>query len=384
MELHLNQVAHRRPASHAEQRVLSLQSVEQARACISRWSGYSPTPLRNLRALAHQLGLAEILYKDESSRFGLGSFKALGGAYAATQEVQRLLRKRGVEASTQELIDGVWAHEAAAITLGCATDGNHGVSVAYAAQRMGCPCLIFMHQHASPDRELHMQRLGATVRRTPGTYDDSVHIARETLHDFGGALIADTSVDAFEQVPAEVIQGYAVMLLEILEQRPGTLPTHVFVQGGVGGLAAAAAGWLAERFGTRRPILTVVEPETAACLLASARLGRAARVGGSLETVMGMLSCGEASPIAWTILQERADAFMTIDDEAARRARDLLSRSVGDIPLNVGHSGSAGLAGLLEIMSHPSAAASLELNPNSRVLVFGTEAADEDPRESRS
>lgn len=382
MELHLNQAAHRRPASHAEQRVVSLPSAEQAHACISRWSGYAPTPLRSLEALAHQVGLTEILYKDESARFALGSFKALGGAYAATREVQRLLRKRGVEASTQELIDGVWAQEAAAITLGCATDGNHGVSVAYAAQRMGCPCLIFMHPHASPNRERHMRRLGATVRRTPGTYDDSVHIARESLRELGGALIADTSLEVFEQVPAEVIQGYTVMLREIVEQHAGTPPTHVFVQGGVGGLAAACAGWFAERFGSHRPILTVVEPEAAACLLASARLGRAAKVGGNLETVMGMLSCGEASPIAWTILQDRADAFMTIDDDAARRARDHLSRGAAGIPLNVGYSGGAGLAGLLEIMSRPAQAASLKLNPDSRVLVFGTEAADEDPRGS--
>jgi diaminopropionate ammonia-lyase len=353
--------------------VVSLRSAAAARSVISQWPGYSPTPLRTLTPLARQLGLAEILYKDESNRFSLGSFKALGGAYAATLEVQRLLRKRGIEATPQELIDGVWMRDAAGITVGCATDGNHGVSVAYAAGRMGCPCIIYMHEHASSYREQHMRRLGATVRRTPGTYDDSVRTARDAIGDLGGALIADTSVKPFEQVPAEVIQGYTVMLLEILDQHPDAPPTHVFVQGGVGGLAAACAGMLAERFGEQRPTVIVVEPHAAACLLASARLGRATKVDGDLATVMGMLSCGEASPIAWTILQGRADAFMSINDAAAVRARDFLSAE--GFAFSVGLSGAAGVAGLMALMDSKTEAASLNLNGNSRVWVFGTEAA---------
>jgi diaminopropionate ammonia-lyase len=320
--------------------------------------------------------LGEILYKDESGRFELGSFKALGGAYAATLEVQRILRKRGIEATPRELIGGVWGRETTTITVGCATDGNHGVSVAYAAQCMGCPCVIYMHQLASSSREQHMLRLGATVHRTPGTYDDSVHIARESIRKFGGALIADTSAAPFETIPAEVIQGYTVMLLEILDQQQGAVPTHVFVQGGVGGLAAACCGFLAERFGAHRPTLVVVEPQAAACLLASARLGRAAKVDGNLDTVMSMLSCGEASPIAWTVLKERCDVFMSIEDGAARRARELLSSGDPGFSLNVGFSGAAGVAGLMELMGDPARAASLGLGRESVVLVFGTEAGD--------
>jgi len=353
---------------------VSLQSAADAYSEIRQWTGYSPTPLHRLAPLAQRLGLGEILYKDEATRFSLGSFKALGGAYAAAREVQRILQNsHGLEVSLQELFNGGRTREARAITLCCATDGNHGVSVAYAAKCMGCRCVVFMHEHASSSREKHMLRLDAEVRRTPGTYDDSVRIARDAFLKFGWSLIADTSAEAFEQVPAEVIQGYTVMLLEIFQQHVGPPPTHVFIQGGVGGLAAAVAGFLAERFGEHRPRVIVVEPGAAACLLASARLGRAASIEGDLETVMGMLSCGEASPIAWTIIEQRCDAFMTIDDAVAVHAHDLLCRGEAGRALNVGYSGAAGVAGLLELMKHPAEAAALGLDRESRVLVFGTE-----------
>jgi diaminopropionate ammonia-lyase len=379
VQLYRNPSAHRGPTTAAEHRIVSLQSSTEARTEIRQWAGYSPTPLYSLTPFAQRFGVSEVLYKDEATRFSLGSFKALGGAYAAAREVQRLLRARtGADVSLRALFSGACARETAAITLCCATDGNHGVSVAYAAESMGCRCVVFMHGNASRSRESHMLGLGAAVRRTPGTYDDSVRIARDAVRDFGWVLIADTSAGPFEQVPAEVIQGYTVMLLEILEQHAGPPPTHVFLQGGVGGLAAAAAGFLAERFGEHRPTLIVVEPDTAACLLASVRLGRAARIEGDLETVMGMLSCGEASPIAWTILKERCDAFMTINDQAAQAAHDILGCGEAGRALSVGYSGAAGVAGFMELMRCPDEAAALGLNRDSRVLVFGTETGGGD------
>jgi diaminopropionate ammonia-lyase len=233
-----------------------------------------------------------------------------------------------------------------------------------------------MHEQASSARERLMLELGATVRRTPGTYDDSVRIAREAVGNPGWVLIADTSVETFEQVPAEVIQGYTVMLLEILDQDPHAIPTHVFVQGGVGGLAAAVAGFLAERFGEHRPLVIVVEPDTAACLLASSNAGMASRIEGNLHTIMGMLECGEASSIAWTILKQRADAFITIDDETAVQAHDFLTRGLAGEPLDVGYSGAAGVAGLMAAITAPEVAAALQLDKASRILSFGTEMVD--------
>jgi diaminopropionate ammonia-lyase len=373
----LNPNAHRRAATSEERRIVSLQSATQALVEIRRWSGYTPTPLRDLASLAAQLGVHEIHYKDESTRFSLGSFKALGGAYAAARQVQRMLRGRnGQDVSLSDLFSGRHGGEIQDITLCCATDGNHGVSVAFAARRMNCRCVIFMHEQASSTREKLMLELGATVHRTPGTYDDSVRIARKAAGSPGWVLIADTTGETFEQVPAEVIQGYTVMLLEILDQDPDALPTHVFVQGGVGGLAAAVAGFFAEHFGEHRPMLIVVEPETAACLLASSNAGMASRIDGNLHTIMGMLECGEASSIAWTILKQRADAFITIDDETAVQAHAFLTRGNAGETLDVGYSGAAGVAGFMAAIADPEVTAALRLDKASRILTFGTEMGD--------
>ncbi len=373
----LNPNAHRRAATREERRIVSLQSAAEALVEIRRWPGYSITPLRDLAPLAARLGVQALRYKDESSRFSLGSFKALGGAYAAAREVQRMLRLRnGQDVSISELFAAGRADDIQDMTLCCATDGNHGVSVAFAANRMNCRCAIFMHANASSARERLMLELGATVHRTPGTYDDSVRIAREAAANDGWVLIADTTLETFEQVPAEVIQGYTVMLQEILDQDPHAVPTHVFVQGGVGGLAAAVAGFLAERFGEHRPMVIIVEPETAACLLASSNAGTASRVEGNLHTIMGMLECGEASSIAWTILKQRADAFITIDDESAVQAHDFLTRGNAGETLDVGYSGAAGVAGLMAAIADPEVAAALRLDKESRILTFGTEMGD--------
>ena len=381
MELTLNPRSHRESYTAAEQRVLSVQASQEALAEMRRWPGYAPTPLRTLGKLAASLGLHEILYKDEGPRFALGSFKALGGGYAAARELQRRLRSAfGIDAALSDIHSGKYAAELKSCTLCCATDGNHGLSVAHAARRFGCHCIVFMHQNASARKAEAIARQGAEVRRTPGTYDDSVRMARDAAGGRGYILIADTSESDFEQVPAEIIQGYSVMILEVLAQiGPSRMPTHVLVQGGVGGLAAAVAGSFAEALGRERPILVVVEPRAAACLMASARVGVPTRIGGELTTVMEMLSCGEASPVAWSILQHRADAFIAIDDEAACRTVELLKDcdATGEsVPIDAGPSGAAGLAGLVDITTQSALRASLQLGPDARVLTFGTEAGE--------
>jgi diaminopropionate ammonia-lyase len=346
------------------------------------WPGYAPTPLRTLGKLAASLSLHEVLYKDEATRFALSSFKALGGGYAAARELQRRLRAAdyGIAATLSDIHSGKYTDELKSCTLCCATDGNHGLSVAHAARLFGCRCIVFMHQNASTRKAEAISRQGAEVRRTPGTYDDSVRMARDAAGDLGYILIADTSESDFEQVPAEIIQGYSVMILEVLAQiGRSRMPTHVFVQGGVGGLAAAVAGSFAEALGQERPTLVVVEPRAAACLMASARVGVPTPIGGELTTVMEMLSCGEASPVAWSILRHRADAFITIDDEAACRTVERLKDcdATGEaVPIDAGLSGAAGLAGLVEISRQSSFRESLKLGPEARVLTFGTEAGE--------
>jgi diaminopropionate ammonia-lyase len=231
-----------------------------------------------------------------------------------------------------------------------------------------------MHEHAPVDKERAIIGLGAHVVRVAGTYDDSVRHARDIANEKGWVLVPDTSEDALDPTARHVIQGYGVMMLETLQQLDQyDRPTHVFVQGGVGGLAAAVAGMLAEAYGPGRPTFVVVEPESAACLLESALQGTAATVGGDLRTAMEMLSTGEASPVAWPVLRQRADVFVAIDDAVAIDTANTLAAGSREAPIDVGVSGAAGLAGLVALLRRREAAGLLGLGADSKVLVFGTE-----------
>lgn len=358
MRIVVNPRASRSEYSAREALVISSALAQEAHREISTWPEYAVTPLHRLRRRAASLGIAELLYKDESGRLGQGSFKALGGAYAATLKLRALAAQEPV-------------------TLCCATDGNHGRSVAFAARRHGCECVVFMHEHASAAKERAIAALGARVQRLSGTYDDSVREARAVAAEKGWVLVADTSEDALDLTTRHVIQGYGVMLLELLEQLSAYgPPTHIFVQGGVGGLAASVAGMFAQALGPKRPRLLVVEPQAAACLLESALHGVPSRVTGNLRTAMEMLSTGEASPVAWPVLQKRADMFIAIGDAVAINTAQELRQASQDPALDVGISGAAGLAGLVALLEHGEAARVLGLDADSKVLVFGTECND--------
>ena len=339
------------------QAILSLAAAGTAHAAISGWDGYAPTPLRSLEAMAAKAGVAQLLYKDEGKRFELKSFKALGGAYA----VDRLVAARGT----------------AGLTVTCATDGNHGRSVAWGARRAGIKAVIYVHETVSEGRAAAIAGFGATVVREGRTYDDAVRASTEAAAKNGWQIVSDTSWPGYEDVPKDVMQGYAVMAMEIEEQ--GARPTHVFVQGGVGGLAAGVLSYRWEKLGAARPIMTMVEPVTAACLYESAASGRLTTVGGDLDTIMAGLACGEPSILAWRILGPGADAFMTITDSmAAASMRDL-----ADIGIVGGESGVAGLAGFRLAAADPAMRAALGLDAASRVVVYGTEGAtDPDVYES--
>lgn len=366
----------------AQRHVLNLEAHGAARREIAAWPGYAPTPLVPLPGLAAAAGVARIWYKDEGGRFGLGSFKALGGAYAVFRllagEVAR--RTGGPAPSAADLLDRRHRDIVSGITVTCATDGNHGRSVAWGARMFGCGCVIYIHATVSDGRRDAIAAFGARVVRTAGNYDDAVRQAGADAAANGWLVVSDTSYDGYMDVPRDVMQGYTLMVQEAIEQLPpGERPTHVFIQAGVGGLAAAVCGHLWERWGTDRPRLVVVEPDTAACLYDSARAGRPVAVHGELDTIMAGLACGEVSLLAWTILETGADDFMTIPDEAARHAMRLLAGGVdGDPPLVAGESAVAGLAGMLGALAGGTAATALGLGPDSRVLLFGSEG-DTDP-----
>jgi diaminopropionate ammonia-lyase len=347
--------------------VLPAAGFRRAKAAITAWPDYAPTPLRELRDVA---GSALVRIKDEASRFGLGSFKALGGAYAVGKLLAAQLSHQGVarSASSTDLADGLYAEYTRQVTVTCATDGNHGRSVAWGAQRFHCPCVVFVHETVSQGRVDAIARHGAKVVRVPGTYDDAVRTANRQAKAAGWFVVSDTSYPGYTEIPRDVMQGYRLMADEAADQWAGPPPTHVFIQAGVGGAAAAVSIQMRERFAPA-PLLIVVEPERAACLLESARAGTMTVVRGGLGTIMAGLACGEPSLLAWQELERAARAFMSISDEAAAVALRLLAAH----GLAVGESGVAGLAGLGLAVADPGSREALRLGDDSRILLFGTE-----------
>ncbi len=360
--------------------VMSEAGFAAALAEISSWPGYAPTPLVQLQGLAAELGLAALTYKDERSRFGLGSFKALGGAYAVANVLRKkVMAARGLKQMTsKELLAGEFADIVRAATVTCATDGNHGRSVAWGAQLFGCACVIFVHEHVSQGRRDAIAKYGAEVREVKGNYDDAVRHAAATAKAEGWTVVSDTSYPGYRDIPLDVMHGYGVMAAEIAQQLPEP-PTHVFAQAGVGAMAAAicASFWL--HWEDRRPRFVVVEPTRADCVYRSLEAGRPVVVGGDLDTVMAGLACGEVSELAWEILRGGVNVAVAIDDAWALEAMKRLARPVaGDAPIVAGETGGTGLGALLAAQDDAHIRADLGLDEGSRVLLIGSEG-DTDP-----
>ena len=346
--------------------------------------GYAPTPLCSLPALAEHLAVAALLVKDESGRSTLGSFKALGGAYAVLRLVLSEAGKaHGKAFSPADLGSPAVCGYARSLTVACATDGNHGRSVAYGARVTGCKAVIFVHAGVSESRAEAMRALGADIVRVAGSYDDSVAEAAHRAAESGWHIVSDTSWPGYEETPARVMQGYLVMVDEAYRRcrELDRMPTHVFLQAGVGGLAGAVAAHWALRCPKETPRFIVVEPDKAACLLHSSIAQRPVRIPATDPTVMAMLECYEPSLIAWRILERLAYAFMAIDDASALRAMRSFARPLaGDPFILSGESGCAGLAGLLAAAADERARSALSLDERSVVLVFNTEGATDRER----
>lgn len=370
-----------RDAAYGESRgaILGQPALEVAKAEIRSWPGYAVTPLHPLQSIARQLKVGAVHYKDEGGRFGLGSFKALGGAYAVARLLCQVVGQRlGRVVTTADLLTSPCRELAGEITVTCATDGNHGRSVAWGAQLFGCQCVIYIHATVSDGRRQAIEHYGATVVRTAGNYDDSVRQADADAKAMGRYVISDTSYEGYMDVPRDVMQGYQLMVEEAAQQL-GAAPTHVFVQGGVGGLAAAVCGYFWERLGAARPRLIVVEPDRADCLMQSARNGRITAVHGALDTLMAGLACGEVSWLAWEILAQGADAFAVINDDAAVATMRLLAApAAGDPAIAAGESAVAGLAAAIGVAQRERQRAALGLDDKSVLLFFGSER-DTDP-----
>lgn len=313
------------------------------------------------------------MVKDEGARMGLGSFKALGGGYA----VARLLmaaaeRVLGRPVAPTELVTAPHVRAvAAAMTVTCASAGNHGVSVAAGARLFGAGAVVWLSATVPQEFADRLASLGARVERVEGDYAHSMAAAAAAAAEYGWELVADSSWPGHTAAPLDVMRGYTLLIAEAADvlDTDGGPATHVLVQAGVGGLAAAVAGYLRDRWG-EAPRLVVVEPEGAACLLASAQADRLTRIEGGV-TRLGRLDCLEPSLLAWHLLSHLADAFMTVSDQAAEGAARLLAAD----GVAVSACGAAGAAGLLGLAADPAARAALSLDDEARVLVFGTETA---------
>ncbi|RAZ90364.1 diaminopropionate ammonia-lyase [Mesorhizobium hawassense] len=372
---------HNQPLVAADAEALGMAGGARAEHYLGARDDHAETPLHGLPALADELGIAALHVKDEGQRLGLGSFKALGGAYAVVRLVLEEAGKwlgRAVDIS--EMNDAKVRQIASSMIFVCATDGNHGRSVAQGAGMVGARSVIYVHAGVSAERVAAIARFGAEIVQVEGGYDHAVREVARVGAERGWKIVSNTSWLGYERVPGLVMQGYTVIVRETL-RRMAEPPTHVFLQAGVGGFAAAIAGHMAVMLGDRRPKAIVVEPKRSACVFASAQAGRPVSIANQQSTVMTMLECAEPSLVAWRVLMRVGDAFMTVDEEDAVAVMKRLARPLGNDPAIVsGESGGAGLAGLVRAAGDRQMRAALGLDSHSRVLVINSEGATDHGR----
>jgi diaminopropionate ammonia-lyase len=377
---------------------MALEHAKTVEGVINAVFDYQPTPLVELKQQAASLGLSEVHVKDEGRRLGLRSFKALGGAYAVIRLVlERLSATTGKHASLSELprsASGSLAYDrtrntggtarfhevAKGMVFACATDGNHGQSVAAGAHLVGARAVIFVHEGVTPERVDAISKFGAEIRVVKGSYDDAVAEAKVQAKFNGWTLLSDTTWPGYTDIPQWVMQGYSLITAEALKQlaRP---PTHVFLQAGVGGMAAAIAYTMNEAWPQAEVKFVVVEPDRAACLLASAKAGKAVAIEPQEPTLMSMLECYEPSLLAWDVLSPLVTAFVAVGEQQAVEAMKVLAFPLkGDRGIVAGESGAAGLAGLLYALATPELAAAVGLGHKSRILLINTESATDEAR----
>jgi diaminopropionate ammonia-lyase len=359
-------------------------ATRRARAFHRTVPGYDPTPLVTLDAMAAELGLSNIWIKDESARFGLNAFKALGASYAVAKVVAETLGLDRGELSFSRLRESVNNSRSSGPTICTATDGNHGRAVAWAAEQLGCDAVVYMPKGSAESRFNAISSHKADVSIIDGIYDDAVAQAAEDAVRNGWSLVQDTAWDGYETVPTHIMQGYLTIVDEAIEQLRGEIPTHVFVQAGVGSLAAAVQAQFVEFLGAGRPVTAVVEPAHAACCFSSMAAGKRSpqSLRGNLPTIMAGLQCGTPSSLAWNILHDYSDTFVSCSDEVARKGvRSLARPHPGDPAIVSGESGAV-TAGLLITLLGPASQAifageieSLMLDDDSRVLLISTEGA---------
>ena len=329
---------------------LSKQFIDKAYNKISKWKGYSPTPLIKLNKLNKNLKLKNIFYKDESKRFHLKSFKALGGAYAV-EDISKGKKN---------------------IVISSATAGNHGRSVAWGAQRLGLECRIFVSQYVSETRVKEIEKFGATVTRVKGDYESSLNECIRQTKKNKWHIVQDVSNKNYKYVPQLTMAGYSIMIKEISKQTNQYI-THVFLQAGVGGMAAGSVAGIARYF-KRIPKIIVVEPKEAACVLKSIEAKKMKKIKIKKESIMGGMSCNEMSLVPWNILNKSTNHCITIDDSKVSNTVAMLAKSkFSNKKITGGECATPGIISLIAACNDQKIKNLLELNEKSNVLVMGCE-----------
>ena len=333
-------------------RILNSDLLEDAYKTISKWQKYQPTPLESLNKLSNELKLKNIFYKDESKRFGLKSFKALGGAYA----VEKITKgKKDVIVST-------------------ATAGNHGKSVAWGAKNLGLNCKIFISENVSETRAEEMRNLNAEVIRVKGNYEDSLNFCKEESKKNNWEIIQDVAWPDYELVPKLTMAGYSTMIKEISVQTNEYI-THIFLQAGVGGMAAGLVAGVANYF-KKVPKIIIVEPENANCVMQSIENNTPTSVDIKKESIMGGMSCGEVSLVPWQILKNSVNNCVSVSDKFVSQTIAMLADKVlSDISIEGGECSTPGITSLISCCNTEETKSTLEINGNSNILLIGCEGS---------
>ncbi len=337
--------------------ILSTKDIDEAYKTISKWDNYSPTPLLHLNKLSKKLKLNKIFYKDESKRFNLKSFKALGGAYA-------------VEKITKGNKD---------IVISTATAGNHGRSVAWGSKKLGLKCKIFISEYVSEFRAKAMRSFGAEVIRVNGNYDNSLKECIRQSQQNNWQIVQDVAWHNYKLVPKLTMAGYSVMMKEISEQVVKQKISHVILQAGVGGMAAAMIAGIARYLGNI-PKIIIVEPENAACVLESIKLGKLKKISIKKESLMGGMSCDEVSLVPWEILKNSVSHCVSVsDDYISNTVKSLANCSFSNDKIIGGECSTPGIISLISLTNNDKIKKKIGLNTDSNILLFGCEGdADEE------
>jgi len=389
-----NEHALQNPRSSLAQELFPPGLPQRIRELHSEIPSYGMSPLKSLPALARRLGVGGIWVKDESARFSLNSFKVLGGSYAIYKKLLQRSQLTDENLTLHDLLnlDGELRKGLGSPIFATATDGNHGTGVAWAASKMGFRSIIYVHHRTTKDRIEGIKRNGGEVVIVDGNYDDAVRQVNDDARRNGWEVISDTSWRGYEDVPKWIMQGYSTMFVETQEQFAAQgirRPTHLFVQAGVGSLAAAAIGYYSVLFEDNVPLSVVVEPTKAACLYKSMEIndGQPHNVTGELDTIMAGLACGEPNPLAWETLYNCADFFAICPDYVAAKAMRVYGMPLPGDPFIVsGESGAVTLGALMFAMEYDGARQlreELGLNRDSQVLLINSEG-NTSPEEFRS